>query len=275
MKNYYYLDTNYQPTGPKTFEQLAELMRTGVITPETMVAIEGDQGWKAWREISAGEGDTLTQPGAPVVSAPASTSAPAISITETALKTVGAFKKFATDPVGGLPMACKSLDNSSAVGVGIAFGLVYTVSAYGAVKGLLPQQVFEKLPTLELLMAAGMPFLCLVVASFLARTVFRGSGTPGSDCFIAGAALLPSTSVLLLAPFLGVANFEVITILTVFAVCLTIMMLYTGCRISGLTEQAATFAVPLMLLASAWLAKILFASQVEKYLPKGFSLWSH
>lgn len=42
-------------------------------------------------------------------------------------------------------------------------------------------------------------------------------------------------------------------------------MLYTGChRISGLTERTATFAVPVMLIASAWLGKVVYRAWIQQ-----------
>jgi hypothetical protein len=241
MKNYHYIDSDKQTKGPFTIEQLIELARTGVIGPETMIAGEGDSGWIPYQQLIPD--DRRNQ------------------FMEWLKKALTAFKQFATDPVGGMPDACKSLDSSSAMGVGIVFGTVFVVCVFVFVYGIVPAEVLKQMPMLNMLLATAVPFVCVAAASFLARSVFRGKGTLGSDCFIAGAALLPSAFLLLLARFFGVVNVGVVATLLVFVACLTILMLYTGCnRISGLSERTATFAVPLMLIASAWLARILYGS---------------
>ncbi len=57
---------------------------------------------------------------------------------------------------------------------------------------------------------------------------------------------------------------EVIGALAVFALCLTILMLFAGCtRISKVSERLATIAVPLMLILSGWITKIIYAAMIN------------
>jgi acyl-CoA reductase-like NAD-dependent aldehyde dehydrogenase len=52
---------------------------------------------------------------------------------------------------------------------------------------------------------------------------------------------------------------EAILVLSLFAMCVTILMLFAGCtKIFKMSERAATIAVPLMLIASAWLSKVIY-----------------
>lgn len=257
MKNYYYLDSASQRKGPHTPEELNELARTRVILRDTYFAADGDPTWST--------GAQLEQAG--VILFPPDKE-PESKIAKTAKLALVAFKQFATDPVGGMPNACKALDNSSATGVGAVFGVVFIACLFVFLQGVLPVEAFKKLPKLNLLLCSAVPFICVAASSFLARSLFRGRGTLGSDCFVAGATLLPLAFLMVLTRLLGVANAEVIVVLSVFTVCLTILMLYAGCNgISGLSERTATFAVPLILLVSAWLAKILFASLIPGNLP--------
>jgi hypothetical protein len=62
----------------------------------------------------------------------------------------------------------------------------------------------------------------------------------------------------LLAALLGAANFEVIAILFLFALTYSILILYAGCsRIGCISEAGAAPAVPIILLLSAWITKII------------------
>ncbi len=247
MKHYYYINGANQTAGPHTIEELNELAGTGVIKADTMVAAEGDTDWKPFGTLG--------------------TEKPPKPIFEILKKAATAFQQFATDPVGGMPNACKALDKPSAIGVGITFCVVFVACFYVFAQGM-PAGGSEPLPKLSMLLAAAVPFVCLTAASFLTRSAFRGTGNLGSDCFIAGAALLPSAFLLALISLLGLRNKEVVVISYVFALCLTILMLYTGChRISGLTARTATFAVPVMLIASGWLVKIVYTAWIEPSVP--------
>ena len=56
---------------------------------------------------------------------------------------------------------------------------------------------------------------------------------------------------------------EGVTILAMFSGCYTILMLYSGCtRISKITEAKAAATVPVMLLLSVWLCKLVFAAML-------------
>lgn len=48
--NYYYLDHTNAPQGPLNLAQLETLHRQGIITPDTLVAANGDASWKPYRE---------------------------------------------------------------------------------------------------------------------------------------------------------------------------------------------------------------------------------
>lgn len=68
---------------------------------------------------------------------------------------------------------------------------------------------------------------------------------------------------MLLASLLGFGNIEVIVLLSVFGTCFTILMLFTALtRVYRITERAATFLVPLMLVVSAWLSKVMYAAML-------------
>jgi hypothetical protein len=114
---------------------------------------------------------------------------------------------------------------------------------------------------IKILVVAVVPFISLLGAVFAGRKAFRGEGGFAADSFVAGASLLPFGFVALLSAILGLGNFEVIALFTLFAICLTILMLFAGLtRICKLSERSATVAVPLMLIVSAWLSKIIYTA---------------
>lgn len=183
--------------------------------------------------------------------------------------TLQAFIKFSTDPVAGLSVAYENLGASRALGAGIGFGLVFTLcvlaGAYRLEGGLLRELGVGGF--FKLLICAIVPFVTLTAACALARVVFRGKGSLSNDSFIAGASILPFGFVMLLATILGAGNMEVIGALGVFALCLTILMLFAGCtRITMMSERIATLAVPVMLMLSAWLSKIIYTAMINSAL---------
>lgn len=62
--NYYYTDSNNQPVGPMTADQLHTLYQDGAITLETFVISEGATDWQAYRNIVPNS-LTLVKPPAP------------------------------------------------------------------------------------------------------------------------------------------------------------------------------------------------------------------
>jgi hypothetical protein len=73
------------------------------------------------------------------------------------------------------------------------------------------------------------------------------------DIFFAGASLLPLSFLLILSSISNVLPKNTLLVFSVFVICYTILTLYSGCtQISNLSEKAAAFLVPLMLLASGY-----------------------
>lgn len=178
-----------------------------------------------------------------------------------------AFKTFASDPVGGLSAAAKSLGPGRALGVGLIFGVVFTVLVGFGLSRVIPVWIRPEGfgGFVKLLVVAAVPFVCLVGASVGVEKVFGGEGGLGMDTFIAGAALLPFGFVALLASLLGAGNLEIIGALGLAAVCLTILMLFAGLtRIGRTSERAATLAVPVMLIVTAWLARMIYKAMLNQ-----------
>lgn len=173
-------------------------------------------------------------------------------------------KIFLINPVGGLPVFFQGLGKERALGVGIAFGIAYVVCFVFACQKFLTQ-LSSNSSLFNLILASAANFLSIAGASFLTRKLFRGYGSFQGDIFIAGVALVPASLLLLMSSLLGITNLEIIVIVMVVAITYTILMIYTGChKISGIPENAAAFAVSVMLLLSGWLFKILILSNILK-----------
>lgn len=180
-----------------------------------------------------------------------------------------ALKTFAANPVGGLPAAFEGLGESRAMRVGIVFAVAAIVLVFVGVYMSLPAFMKPDLgDSFKFLVFGAVPFASILAASAATRKVFGGRGSFGGDSMIAGAALLPFGLLVFIFGVLGLANFEVILLLFIFAFCYAILILYTGCtRVSGVSESKAAFAVPVMIIVSGWLTKILFSAILPSFLP--------
>lgn len=180
-----------------------------------------------------------------------------------------AFKTFATNPVGGLPVAFAELGPARALGVGIVFAVFSILCVFIGVYIALPSFAKPELgDSLKFILFGAVPFFSLFAASAATRKVFGGKGSLHGDGFIAGAALLPFGFLVLISSLLGLANLEIAALLVVFALCYGILMLYTGVtRISLVSESRAAFAVPVMIIVSFWLTKIIFGAMLPSLLP--------
>jgi hypothetical protein len=182
-------------------------------------------------------------------------------------------KLFAKSPVGGLPESFALFDDRRAIQVGIVYAIMYELAillgalifksrAEAMLGGILPvRQLIGELTAaqlFQLLFLGLVPFASLIGACALARAIFHGKGKFAGDVYTAGAVLLPTGFLVLLASLLGAANFEVIAILFLFALTYSILILYAGCsRIGTISEAGAAPAVPIILLLSAWITKII------------------
>jgi hypothetical protein len=187
----------------------------------------------------------------------------------------GAVKRFVIDPVGALGAAYEGLGERGALDVGIVLAVVAdfgtVIGTTMAVKrsiGFFSQftpaggdaggfVLFLK----ELLLGA-VPIACLAVTLVVIQATAR-NGLRGLSraVFIGGAVAVPFALLTFLVGLVGVANFEVVAILSVFALCYTILILFTGCRdILRLSPSAAAMCVPSILLVTAWLTKIIIVA---------------
>jgi len=182
-------------------------------------------------------------------------------VTKTANDAWAALKSLGLDPVGGLLQTYQTLGPVRALSVGVAFGLAFAVFfVLAAYK--IPQ--IDMIPAtkglsgfLKILVVGFTPFLSLTTACVIGAKVGNGKGDLACKSFISGVSLLPLLIVSLISAVIGIGNIEVSLILFTVAICITVMILFNGLtRIEELSDKAASYIVPLMLLASAWIAKV-------------------
>lgn len=178
-------------------------------------------------------------------------------------------KLFACNPVGGLHASYEMFDSTRAFGVAIVFSVIYValllagfLHGSSKVREFIPMGELIRIDlgfkeTVQFVVATLIPVVTLAISSAISRKIFRGKGTFAGDLYTASASMLPLGVLVLSASYLGPANLEVVIALTVFAFAYILLMLYAGCsRIAGIPEAGAAPAVPLMLLLTAWLTKV-------------------
>lgn len=178
-----------------------------------------------------------------------------------------AFRTMAVNPVGGLPGTYASLGVSRALQVAVVFAIVYDlcflIGAYRLARtpwGFGAGESWFGI-VVKLAVLGAVPVVASTGALLAARKLLRGQGSPIGDFFIATTALLPQGVAVLLSGVLGLGNLEVIAILLIFALCLSVLLIHQGCReISRIGEPGASLAVPVVVLLSAWLSKILMTA---------------
>lgn len=186
----------------------------------------------------------------------------------------GAFKTFASDPVGGLSPAYDKLGAGKAMAVGITFGAVFALCIALALYRTLGQFLFHGFGGfLKILLIAVVPFVALMLSSLGVRTIFRGEGEIGTDSYVAGASLLPFGIVAIIMALLGSSlNMNVIYYLSLLSISLTILMLFAGLtRIYKISERMATIAIPLMLIVTGLLSRLIYEQMAKSGMGGGFN----
>ncbi len=173
-----------------------------------------------------------------------------------------AFKIFFVNPVGELGTTYKQLGETKAQNVGIIFSVAFTLLSLFGILLLLPS--FLR-PDFGDILKMIFSLLILPVSIFAVltaiRTILQRKANYKADIFITGASTLPLGFLILLTGILNLSNLEVILALALYAISFTILILYSGCtKILKISETASTFSVPIIILLSVWLSKvILFA----------------
>lgn len=173
------------------------------------------------------------------------------------------FQSLSLDPVGRLLNAYESLGTVRSLGVGVAFGIVFAICFAISITqipyfGLITNN-YGLTGFIKLIIIGIVPFLSLTIACHIGGKLGHGKASLPSDAFISGIALLPFGLAMLVSSLLGIGNMEISVTLFIIASCLIILILFAGLtRISLATEKVASFAVPLMLIASVWISKVFY-----------------
>jgi hypothetical protein len=259
----YTINRNGEHFGPYSREELQRYLNEGRLLWAELVWQAEGQRWVTLAELLGG-------PWTPV---PPLSQQLKDEVRARSLDALQGVKLFAKSPVGGLPESFALFDDQRAIQVGMVFAIVYEVAILlgalifkskaeallgGAVQvGQLTGEL-SAAQLLKVLLLGLVPFASLIGACALARAIFRGKGRFAGDVYTAGAVLLPTGLLVLAAALLGAANIEIIAILFLFALTYSILILYAGCsRVGCISEAGAAPAVPIILLSSAWITKII------------------
>lgn len=171
--------------------------------------------------------------------------------------TLQAGGKLLLNPGGEALGVFATLGKSQALKVGIMLGAIADVSfAMGMNYGW---QINGTFTFLKLLTVGMVAWFSLVIMSMLMRSFTRRQGSFSGDVFLASAALLPIGLLTLVSNW--VINFSLVIglVITVFASCDTVLLLYSCCtQITNLSQSVASLSVPVMILTSSCLSYVVF-----------------
>jgi hypothetical protein len=175
---------------------------------------------------------------------------------------------FLTDPLGSQAKAFEQLGPGAAALLGSVMGGMFVIGGMtGSVAGL--KKYFpDRGPDLEFVFGFAavyvVPFVALVLAFLGIGLVFGKGADFAKAMFGAGAATLPLAIVQLLSPILGLANIELVIVLSFVACCSCVLLLNASLiTLQGLSTRQSLFLTPILLLVAAYLAKVLFMTLVN------------
>ncbi|HHP7245619.1 MAG TPA: tetratricopeptide repeat protein [Elainellaceae cyanobacterium] len=167
----------------------------------------------------------------------------------TLLDAIHTIRAIALNPMGELLPTFARLKQSQAIAIGVCLAIFFDICFVTGVS--ITWQAYDDLgqsPIIKLAGLGALSFINLAIASLMMRVILQGRGSLAGDCFIAGASLLPLSTIVLLN---GLLPIPFVIALSVFAGCYMILTLYSGCsQISNLSEGRSALAVPILMLAS-------------------------
>jgi uncharacterized membrane protein YhaH (DUF805 family) len=181
---------------------------------------------------------------------------------------IRAVKLLLVDPVGSIGAAYDALGTRQATDAGIVFSAAFIMSCIFAIKmisrfssGLLAFSIGIK-EVLQVMLVAAVPVASLIAIFSAIQLATTKTHDLSRSMFAGGAALVPIALFNVAGSLLGAANGDVVALIGLYALCYTVLLLYAGCRAVLKSSSAlSAAAVPLILIATAWLTKIiLFAT---------------
>lgn len=172
---------------------------------------------------------------------------------------------FGPSPEAGLPTAFAAVQppRERARNAGIAMGIASAAAVMLAFMRLASG--FWIAPGVgQLLRAFLFGLLCfgsLTGGLALTQRILKGQSESGALVFAGGAACLPLGGWALAGALVGFRNLLVVSVLAVFAGCWTVFLVHSACvHFLKLSPPRAAVSVPIVLLITAWLGKVLFTS---------------
>ena len=116
---------------------------------------------------------------------------------------------------------------------------------------------------MKILGTGAVPFVSIVGVLLVIQALFKGSRDWKAAVFAGGASTLPFAAWAIVSTIVGMANFEVIGFLGLFAIFWTGFLVYSACTSAiGLTEAKSAFATPVVIALSAWLCKVICSAWI-------------
>jgi hypothetical protein len=182
-----------------------------------------------------------------------------------------ALKMLLMDPVGSVGTAYEALVGRQATDVGIAFCAFFVISCVIAIRMIA--RVAQRLSfgasifsiglkeALQIALVAMVPVVSIIAIFVGMQLIATKQRDWARAIFSGGAVLLPVALFNVVGGLLGVANAEVLALVALFALCYTILLIYAVCHdVLKVSSAASAAAVPVIMLATAWLAKIILAA---------------
>ncbi len=164
---------------------------------------------------------------------------------------IAAFLSFALNPTGGLLPSFVNLGQQRAIFASIVFAGIFNICfVWGIYVGW---RDFLNISTVNLIIVGLVPFVTLATLSAILRSLAHRPGSLAGDIYLAATTLMPLSVAVLASSISTLLGSQVMSVITLFASCYTILTLYSGCtQIANLSESTAAFVVPAMLLVSGW-----------------------
>ncbi len=264
---YYYAGPDNKTAGPVTLDEIQAMIKSGTLKNDPMVVPEGSSDWKPL-SAHTGQAPAGGPPPPPPPIGPNQAAIAAEKAKAASKDALGAFKTLAGNPVGGLAGSFESLGAARALGVGLAFCIVFVVFLVGSAyrSGIHPAGFGG---FIKVVLFSAIPVASLVAATVGGRMAFRGHGGFNQDIYVAGASALPFAVVAVVGTIIN--DGTVLFICGMFAICLTVLMLNAGLTgIAKLTERGSSVAVPAIIVVAIFVAKWAYQELIKEMMKSSF-----